>query len=55
MRQKIEVFQSMWAMEHRRPDGFDWALDQKFEMIAESGYAGVVLDFVANDFDDTRA
>ena len=54
MNQKLEVFQSMWAMEQRRPDDFNWSLDQKFEMIAEAGYAGVAVDFAWNDIADAR-
>ena len=55
MTQKLEVFQSMWAMEQRRPDNVSWSQEQKFEMIAEAGYAGVALDFAWNDLDDARA
>lgn len=54
MSQKLEVFQSMWAMEQRRPDGFDWPLEQRFEMIAEAGFDGVSLDFAWNDIADAR-
>jgi len=55
MSQKLEVFQSLWSMEQRRPDGFNWPHERKFEMIAEAGYAGVALDFAWNDIDDARA
>ncbi len=41
--QKLEVFQSIWAMERRRPDGEEWPLEQKVEMIAEAGYDGMDL------------
>ncbi len=54
MSQKLEVFQSMWSMEQRRPDGFNWSNEQKFEMIAEAGYAGVAMDFASSDVDDAR-
>ncbi|MEX0810114.1 MAG: sugar phosphate isomerase/epimerase [Dongiaceae bacterium] len=37
----LEVFQSLWAMERRRPDGKEWSLDEKVEMIAEAGYDGI--------------
>lgn len=45
--QTLEVFQSLWAMERRRPDGLEWPLEEKFEMIAAAGYDGV--DVVASD------
>jgi hypothetical protein len=45
--QTLEVFQSMWAMERRRPDGLEWSLEEKLEMIAAAGYDGV--DVVASD------
>lgn len=45
--QTLEVFQSMWAMERRRPDGLEWSLEEKLEMIAAASYDGV--DVVASD------
>ena len=41
--QKLEVFQSIWGMERRRPDGLEWAIEEQVEMIAEAGYAGMDL------------
>ena len=29
MTQQLLVYQSLWAMERRRPDGQEWALDEK--------------------------
>jgi len=55
MTQKLEVFQSMWSMEQRRPDGFTWGHEEKFAMIAEAGYDGVGIDFAWNDIADARA
>jgi hypothetical protein len=43
----LEVFQSLWAMERRRPDGKEWSLDEKVGMIAEAGYDGI--DIVHGD------
>jgi len=54
MAQKLEVFQSLWSMELRRPDGFTWGDEEKFEMISEAGYDGVALDFAWNDIADAR-
>jgi len=45
--QTLEVFQSMWAMERRRPDDLEWPLEEKLAMIAAAGYDGV--DVVASD------
>lgn len=41
--QKLEVFQSIWGMERRRPDGLEWTIEEQVEMIAEAGYAGMDL------------
>ena len=47
--QKLEIFQSMWAMSQLRPDGFEWSLHEQMEMIAGAGFDGV--DLVYGDFD----
>ena len=31
--QRLLVYQSLWAMERRRPDGLEWSLEDKLEMI----------------------
>jgi hypothetical protein len=41
--QKLEIFQSVWGMERRRPDGLEWSIEEQVEMIAEAGYAGMDL------------
>jgi hypothetical protein len=38
-------------MELRRPDGFEWSLEQKFKKIADAGYRGICLDIGYHDFD----
>jgi hypothetical protein len=40
----LDIFQSLWAMENRRPDGFEWSTEERFEMIAKAGYRGVGFD-----------
>ena len=50
--QKLEIFQSMWAMSQLRPDGFEWPLPEQMEMIAEAGFDGV--DLVYGDFDPAQ-
>jgi len=42
--QKLEVFQSLWAMELRHPTQAERSHEQNFEMIAEGGFDGVCLD-----------
>ena len=41
--QQLHVFQSIWAMERRRPDGAEWPLEEKVGMIAGAGYDGMDL------------
>jgi hypothetical protein len=44
--QRLLVYQSMWAMEQRRPDGVEWSLDEKLDKIIGAGFDGVGLRFV---------
>jgi hypothetical protein len=46
--QVLEIFQSLWALEQRRPDGFEWSLATKMKKIADAGFDGV--DIVYGDF-----
>jgi hypothetical protein len=43
--QKLLVYQSLWAMERRRPDGLEWSLQQKLEMIRDAGFDGAGVRF----------
>ena len=47
--QNLEVFQSLWAMEGRQPDGAEWSLEEQFRMIAEAGFEGVGIDLAGSD------
>jgi hypothetical protein len=47
--QKLEIYQSLWAMELRRPDGKERSLEESFEMVAAAGYDGMAIDFGATD------
>ncbi len=40
----LDIFQSLWAMDFGRPDGFEWTNEERFEMIAKAGYRGVGFD-----------
>jgi hypothetical protein len=46
MAQKLLVYQSLWAMERRRPDGEEWALDEKLAMIRDAGFDGCGVRFI---------
>ncbi len=43
--QKLLVYQSLWAMERRRPDGQEWSMQQKLEMIRDAGFDGAGVRF----------
>ncbi|KAF1045077.1 MAG: hypothetical protein GAK35_01531 [Herbaspirillum frisingense] len=43
--QTFRVYQSLWAMERRRPDGQEWTLEQKLEMIRDAGFDGAGVRF----------
>ena len=43
--QKLLVYQSLWAMERRRPDGLEWSMSQKLEMIRNAGFDGAGVRF----------
>ncbi|WP_339719551.1 hypothetical protein [uncultured Paraglaciecola sp.] len=48
---KLDVFQSMWAMEYRRPDGYELSLEVKLKKISEAGFKGVSFDIGYHSFD----
>jgi hypothetical protein len=50
----LEVFQSLWAMELRRPDGVERPVEESFEMVAEAGYRGLAIDLGATDMETAR-
>lgn len=43
--QRLLIYQSLWAMERRRPDGLEWSLQQKLEMISDAGFDGAGVRF----------
>ncbi len=53
--QKLKVYQSLWAMELRQPDGFEWTNEERFKMMAKAGYDGVCLDPAAHEIDEMLA
>lgn len=50
MAQQFRVYQSMWAMERRRPDGLEWTLDEKLAMIRDAGFDGAGVRFSDRTF-----
>ncbi len=50
MAQQFLVYQSMWAMERRRPDGLEWSLDDKLAMIRDAGFDGAGVRFSDRSF-----
>ncbi|HEV3177693.1 MAG TPA: sugar phosphate isomerase/epimerase [Stellaceae bacterium] len=51
---KLEVFQSLWAMELRRPDGRERTHEESFEMVAAAGYHGMAIDLATTDVATAR-
>ena len=41
---ELDVFQSLWAMELRRPDAFEWSPEEQLEKIAVNRHAQVLTD-----------
>ncbi len=48
--QNFVVYQSLWAMERRRPDGLEWSLDEKLTMIRDAGFDGAGVRFADYDY-----
>ena len=46
MAQQLLIYQSLWAMERRRPDGKEWSLDEKLTMIRDAGFDGCGVRFI---------
>jgi hypothetical protein len=42
--QKLEIYQSLWAMELRQPGIAERSMTENFQMIADAGYDGVSID-----------
>ena len=47
--QRLEIYQSLWAMELRRPDGKERSPEESFAMVAEAGFDGMAIDFGVTD------
>jgi len=53
--QKLEVFQSLWAMELRRPGRPERPVEENFARVAEAGYHGICLDPAVDEIPAMRA
>ncbi len=53
--QTLKIYQSLWAMQLRGPDGYEHGDQKSFKMIAEAGYHGVCLDPTAEEIDQNLA
>jgi hypothetical protein len=51
---ELEVYQSLWAMELRRPDGKERSVEESFEMVAAAGFDGMAIDFGVTDVASAR-
>jgi hypothetical protein len=49
--QHLEVYQSLWAMELRRPDGKERSPEESFALAAAAGFDGMAIDFGVTDMD----
>ena len=45
--QRLKFFQSLWAMELRRPDGIENSPEEVFQMVADAGFEGMAIDLAA--------
>jgi hypothetical protein len=52
--QKLEIFQSLWAMEQRIPGQAEASVDEQFKRIANAGYHGVCIDPSLDEITDMR-
>lgn len=47
----LAIYQSLWAMQLRRPDGVERSTERSFQMVAEAGYHGMVIDLGVSDIE----
>jgi hypothetical protein len=52
--QRLEVFQSLWAMERRQPGVPERPTEDNFRMAAEAGYHGLCIDPAVHEIDRCR-
>jgi hypothetical protein len=52
--QRLEVFQSLWAMELRRPGLPERPMEENFRLAAEAGYHGLCIDPAVHEIEACR-
>ncbi|HKX54593.1 MAG TPA: hypothetical protein VJN01_00725, partial [Xanthomonadales bacterium] len=52
---KLEIFQSLWAMELRQPGKPERSAEENFAMVAKAGYHGICLDPAVPEIPDMLA
>ncbi len=50
--QKLEIFQSLWAMELRQPGKPERVMEENFLMAAEAGYHGLCIDPAVHEIEE---
>ncbi|MEM7507517.1 MAG: sugar phosphate isomerase/epimerase [Pseudomonadota bacterium] len=55
MARRLEIYQSLWAMQPHGPDGVKVPVEQAFEMVAEAGFDGMAIDLGASDMASMQA
>lgn len=53
--QKLEIYQSLWAMQQRIPGKAERSMPEQFKQIAEAGYHGVCLDPAVDEINECLA
>ena len=51
----LRIYQSLWAMELRRPDGVERPIEESFEMVADAGFDGVAADLGSTSLETARS
>ncbi len=52
--QKLEIYQSLWAMELRSPDLSERSYEESFRMVADAAYDGICIDPSADEIEQFR-
>ena len=49
MTQRLDIYQSLWAMERRHTDGHERSLEDNVTMIAQAGFNGVSAGYASRE------
>ncbi len=52
--QKLQIYQSLWAMELRSPERPERTHEESFRMVADAGYDGICIDPGADEIEQVR-